>query len=381
MNVVHIVRQYTPSIGGMEEVVRNLAAHQLNNSPYTPSIITLNKVFRDSEKILSNRDNIEGVEVTRLNYAGSERFPLCPQVLKYITHADLVHVHGIDFFFDYLALTKHIHKKPLIASTHGGFFHTSFASSLKKIYFKTITRITVKSYRNIICTSNNDHDIFSIICKNNKTQVIENGVDIEKFNNCCAPNVTPTLIYFGRWSSNKGIYETLQLFSSIVKKSHDIPWRLIVAGRDYDLDEKSIKQHAVNLQVADKVDVYCNPSNSHLRNLIQNASYFICLSKHEGFGIAPIEAMSAGLFPILSSIPPFQSLVKATGLGMILDDQNIIENANNIIDDFKGMTIKTESEGTKRREECIKASLAYSWNSSAQQYIDAYDTSLRVTDL
>lgn len=32
IKVTHVVRQYLPSIGGMEEVVRNIALHQIRNS-------------------------------------------------------------------------------------------------------------------------------------------------------------------------------------------------------------------------------------------------------------------------------------------------------------------------------------------------------------
>ena len=38
----------------------------------------------------------------------------------HVRDADLIHVHAIDFFFDYFAVTKPIHRKPMIATTHGG---------------------------------------------------------------------------------------------------------------------------------------------------------------------------------------------------------------------------------------------------------------------
>ncbi len=36
LRVTHIVRQYLPSIGGMEEVVRNIARHQLRQGQRRP---------------------------------------------------------------------------------------------------------------------------------------------------------------------------------------------------------------------------------------------------------------------------------------------------------------------------------------------------------
>ncbi|RYZ86910.1 MAG: glycosyltransferase, partial [Proteobacteria bacterium] len=37
------------------------------------------------------------------------------------------------------------------------------------------------------------------------------------------------------------------------------------------------------------------PSQEQLGRLLSGAQYFVSLSRHEGFGIAAIEAMSAGL--------------------------------------------------------------------------------------
>ena len=135
IKVVHIVRQYAPSMGGMEDVVQNIARQQREHHDQLPRIVTLNRLFRNSSEYLAPEAVVNGVGVVRLPFHGTSRYPLCPQVLQYVGDADVIHVHGVDFFFDYLALTKALHRRPLVASTHGGFFHTAFASRLKKVYF------------------------------------------------------------------------------------------------------------------------------------------------------------------------------------------------------------------------------------------------------
>jgi hypothetical protein len=47
--------------------------------------------------------------------------------------------------------------------------------------------------------------------------------------------------------------------------------------------------------VSDAVHFVIDPSDDQLRSLIGEASYFGCLSAYEGFGLAAVEAMSAGL--------------------------------------------------------------------------------------
>jgi alpha-1,3-mannosyltransferase len=373
MRVAHIVRQYLPSVGGMEEVVRNLVQHQQAQTRFEPYVVTLDRVFREPAKLLPANETLDSVAVKRLPFSGSERYPLCPQVLNALRGADLVHVHGVDFFFDFLALTRPLHGRPLIVSTHGGFFHTKFAKRLKRLYFNSVTRACALAYRRIIATSENDGDIFSGISGGQRLKVIENGVDIQKFDGASSPTLQPTLIYFGRWSINKGILETLEVLAALCLQQPDTPWQLTIAGREYDLNADLILAHAARLHVASRVCVVPGPTNDDLRALIAKASYFICMSHHEGFGIAPVEAMSAGLIPVLSAIPPFTRLVESSGVGLILDAPNPADQARQISLLHERELQARRQSGEGQREAARAASQAYSWNKVAAQYVQQYD--------
>jgi len=373
MKVVHIVRQYLPSIGGMEEVVRNLVQYQHTQTRYQPTVITLDRVYREPNVPLPHSDLLDGIPVQRLSYRGSERYPICPQVIGALRDADLVHVHGIDFFFDYLALTRLWHGKPLIASTHGGFFHTKFAQGLKQVFFNTVTRTSALAYQRVIATSNNDGDIFSQVVKKRSLRTIENGVDIGKFADASSATLEPTLIYFGRWSVNKGLLETLDVVAALCALQPQAPWQLIIAGREYDLNADTILKHAAALGITDRIVIFPNPSNADLRTLISKASYFICMSRHEGFGIAPIEGMSAGLVPILSEIPPFRQLVDSSGSGLILAPNTTPAAQARQIADFHTLQESMSSGDTTRRATACRAVTPFSWTGVAAKYVEQYD--------
>src|SRR5450830_1537075 len=272
IKVVHIVRQYSPSIGGMEDVVQNIARQQREHHDQIPKIVTLNRLFRNSDEFLAPEAQINGVGVVRLPFHGTSRYPLCPQVLQHVADADVIHVHGIDFFFDYLAVTKPLHRRPLVASTHGGFFHTKFASKLKKVYFNTVTRASCLAYDKIIATSDNDGAIFRHIVKPPKLTVIENGVNVEKYHGLVSDVPTQTLIYFGRWSVNKGLLETLALFKQLHDRQQG--WKLIIAGREYDHSADELRARTAELQLDASVTIVPNPSDQELAALIGQASYF-----------------------------------------------------------------------------------------------------------
>ena len=52
MKVVHVVRQFHPSIGGMEEVVLNIARRHLQASDDRVEVVTLNRLFNGGENRL-----------------------------------------------------------------------------------------------------------------------------------------------------------------------------------------------------------------------------------------------------------------------------------------------------------------------------------------
>ncbi|MGB3608798.1 MAG: glycosyltransferase family 4 protein [Cellvibrio sp.] len=368
INVTHIVRQYLPSVGGMEEVVRNIAMHQARTGQQHTRIITLDRLFRNTSERLPKREEIGGVEVVRLPYYGSSRYPLCPSILGQLGSTDVVHVHGVDFFYDFLAVTKWWHRRPLVLSTHGGFFHTSFASRMKEAYFATVTRLSAKAYNQVVATSANDGQLFSRIMSEPKLKVIENGVDVDKYHDQSSRTLQPTLMYFGRWSSNKGLLEALQLMAQL--KVRDPRWRLIIAGREYDHSLAELQGRVAELGIQDHVQLAANPSDEEIRSLLQQASYFICLSRHEGFGIAPIEGMSAGLTPLLSDIPPFQRLAKRSGLGFTISTNAPLDTA---IDSLLQLHAEGQDAYLARRRIAMSFSRQYAWPRVAERYLELYD--------
>lgn len=362
LRVAHVVRQYHPSVGGMEEVVRQIVRHQ-RDAGQRPEVVTLDRLFRQHGEPLAHSEEVEGVPVHRLPYAGSTRYPLCPQVLGELHEADLIHVHGVDFFFDYLAATRWLHHRPLVASTHGGFFHTTFAARAKRVYFHTVTRASARAYARLVATSDSDGRLFRPIVDGARLMVIENGVDVLKFHDRAAPTPRTTLIAFGRWARNKGLDETLALLARL--RARDPAWRLILAGREYDHDAAALGAWAAERGVAEAVEIVPNPGDAELARRIGEASYFVSLSRHEGFGLAAVEALSAGLQPLLSDIPPYRRLVERSGLGLIVRD----------VDEAAAALVAGHASGLAGeacRGRALAFAAAYDWREVAGRYLDLY---------
>ncbi|HEX3141780.1 MAG TPA: glycosyltransferase family 4 protein [Rhizobacter sp.] len=369
LRVVHVVRQYLPSRGGMEDVVFNIARMQRDLHDQQPSIVTLDRVFRQSG-VLPADEVLDGIPVHRLPYSGSERYPLFPAVLGHLGAADVVHVHGIDFAFDYLSLMRWWHRKPMVACTHGGFFHSSFAQRAKKLFFHSVTRYTARGYRRILASSANDGEMFRQVVPQERVRVIENGVDIDKFADAASPTLQPTILYMGRWGAHKGLPRAFDLLAAL--RAIDPAWRLIVAGREYDLDRNALALLALEKGVSAAVTLMPNPDNDAIRAAMGEASYSVCLSSHEGFGLAAIEAMSAGLVPVLSAIPPFERLAAETGLPLIVP-QDAQEAA--------ALVMQRHHELQQRRHVVVRAQAqvavqAYSWSRVVRDYVEEYERAI-----
>ena len=368
MLIVHVVRQFAPSVGGLEGVVRELSSRQVECG-FAVRVITLDRIFRpkgtSSETRLPVYETIDGVEVIRIPYWGSPRYPIAPRVLRYIRAADIVHVHGIDFFFDFLAITKGLHRRRLVLSTHGGFFHTPYASSLKSIWFRTITSMSMRAYAGVAAVSKTDFERFRRI-RPAGLYCIENGVNIFKLERAGSPFATKTMLCLARFSTNKRVDRLIAWVKEI--RQIDPAWSLTIAGRAADQSANDIREMVVRSGQQDAIFVLDAPTDQQVRGVMGRSSVFVSASEYEGFGLAAVEGLSAGLYPVLSDIGPFRSLVATTGVGKLVDFKDLRVAAAAFIDEWE--TISRNYPNV--RQACFEASRGYDWAAVSDRYLTLY---------
>ena len=366
MLIVHVVRQFHPGVGGLENVVRELARAQVKSGQRV-RVVTLDRLFSDtSQHKLPGRESIDGIEIVRIPYFGSSRYPVALSALRHIKDADLVHVHAIDFFFDYLAWTKPLHGRKLVVSTHGGFFHTDYAALLKRVWFKTVTRLSLKFYAGVAAISASDFERFNSI-RSSGMACIENGADVSTFRDAAADSFQKSIISLGRFAKNKRIDRLIEFARAL--RRHDPEWRLTIAGRPGDLQTEDVSALVAKAGLDDAVDVVASPNDETVRTLMRRSSFVASSSEYEGFGVAVVEGMSAGLFPLLSEIPPFRRLIARTGLGMTIDYSLPEAGARLLLRDLS----KIASRYKEQRAACMQAASAYDWPGVCQKYSALYD--------
>ena len=365
MRVVHVVRQFNPGIGGLENFVLSLAKQQRMEG-VNAEVVTLDRLFSKPSTRLLRHDSVEGVPVHRIGFFGSSRYPIAPEVLSCIEPFDIVHVHGVDYFCDFLAATRLLHRKPLVLSTHGGFFHTKFAGFLKPAFF-TPSRVRPCGNTGACLPAAPTMKPFFAKVAKRRLRRIDNGVDTSKFADAASRKFVPTLVYFGRFSSNKGLDRLIDAFDVL---RDEVPRaRLHIMGRDWDDLLPSLKERIGAARHGTAITVHENPTDDDIRRVIASSSFFVSASQYEGFGLTLVEALAAGLLPMVSPIPSFASILggSETGAPIKFEDAEAAgkEMATFITESAKGYGA--------RRSGAMQLSARYAWPKVARRFVREYE--------
>lgn len=363
--IVHVIRQFLPNRGGLEDVVSNLG-RQIVKHGYRVRVITLDSLFTDRDKTLPHHETIDGIEVARIPWSGSTRYPIAPQVFRHLSDADVIHVHAIDFFFDALAWGRLLHRKPMVVTTHGGFFHTKNYAALKKVWFRTVTRFSAMAYRKVIGCSMSDLRQFSEIAPN-RTIVIENGADIGKFSDCASKAARRRIMTIGRFSVNKRLEKLIDAMAPLTAANPD--WHLDIVGVEYDLSRQDLMNQIERLGLGDAVTIHVSPENDTIRDIIRQSSIFASASAYEGFGLVALEAMSAGLLPVLNGNEAFATLGERHRQIVMTDFSDTPSAAAALETAYERLA----TNGKAIRTELLADARAYSWDVVADRYIAVYD--------
>ncbi|SDD76934.1 Glycosyltransferase involved in cell wall bisynthesis [Sporomusa acidovorans] len=137
---------------------------------------------------------------------------------------------------------------------------------------------------------------FGMSISKEKTCVIRNGIDIDKFNFTKGKEKNKNIACIGNINYRKGIDLLLQFFYELIQ--NDSEYRLFIRGDYQDLRyQMAIDTMLQELQLQDKVIFVDRVDN--LNNWLKNMSFIVSSSIEESFHYSVGEGMLAGLKPVI----------------------------------------------------------------------------------
>jgi alpha-1,3-mannosyltransferase len=322
MRILQVCHHFRPCVGGVERHVEDLCKNLIERG-HESDAACLDSCANKKET-LPHYEEYKGIKISRLPFIDLGIYKIAPGVLKLIKKYDVIHVHGLGFFSDFLAITSFFHRKPLILTTHGGIFHTHRFSLLKKVYFNFWCRLILKKFRQIIAVSKNDEALFSRISP--RVTYVPNGVDIKDFPPTDRKTEKNSLLFVGRLSKNKGIDNLIKMIYFLKKEIPDV--KLYVVGEDWEDMLKDLKKMVEELELRENVFfVGAVKDRGKLLDYYLRSQIFVSASQYEGFGISVLEAMASGRVVAVNDIDAFKTFIENGENGFIVDYSNPKEAA------------------------------------------------------
>jgi alpha-1,3-mannosyltransferase len=349
-------------MAGVERFVMDLS-HHLQRRGIRSEVLTLNRCFY-LPGTLPTRETVFGISVVRIPYLGGQRLFFAPGVLRFVPDYDVVHVHNVDFFADFLTLTKLLHRKPVIVSTHGGFFHTKKLALFKNLYFRTVTRLLLPHADRVLAVSGPDRDLFAPLVS--RITLVENGVDFGRLAGVRKAIEPGLLLYVGRLVSNKrvdNLIRGLALVRRAVPQAH-----LALVGCDYEGIADRLSELAAAQGVAEAVTLAGQVPDPVLSDWLTRAHLFVSASEYEGFGISVLEAMSTGTVPVVNALPAFRAFIEHGENGFLTDFSDPEQAARTLVRALQTDLDALAILGQRARQ----TAAGYAWDNVISSFISIY---------
>ncbi len=320
IRVLHICRRYRPFVGGTEKYVHDLAAAQAATGREV-TILTLDRDIAGTMRGLPGRETDDGLEVIRLPGWGTRQvaFTFRPdRIWREIARHDVVHVHDLRFGLATAIVGGVAARRPRIFHTHGLIYHSGEGGRMKRLamrsFFGPLLRLGAVL---TVASSESDRDLLlrDAPYLARWTVTYPNAIPLAPLVGLERRPTPGRVVSIGRIVPNKALTDLVRAMSRI----RDVDWSLVLAGEP-DPDELArIRAVVDELAVQDRVKVVLGFREEEMPGLLASASLAAFPSKGEGFGIALLEAMAAGVPVLANRIPAHQALLVGDLAGRLVE--------------------------------------------------------------
>jgi len=233
----------------------------------------------------------------------------------------------------------------------------------KKLYLNLFEMPMARHSSAIRAVSTSESHNLGRIFKNTKLQVIPNGVFIKPLPLSKTSKVIQYL-FLGRLHQKKGVVELVIGWKKSILNNNP-QYRLVIAGPD----DGELLQLSNHISASENIEYVGPVFGGKKDKLFAESTFFVLPSHSEGLPTSILEAMSYGLFLLISSgcnLPEVFSL----NLGMRVEP--VVDVIAEKLTESSHLSIETRNETTLRAREFV--SMNFSIRSVAMQQLEFYQT-------
>lgn len=316
---------------------------------------------------------------------------------KHIEDYDLVHVHAIFSACSSLAMTiARKHNVPYIVRTIGLLDRWSLSQSVlrKSLFLKALEHKNLKGAATIHATSELEAEqilafdpslnveivplgITDVLRPSDPTQTIDTNIDhvltksrsqaqIELKQQLSIDPSCPMLLFLARLHPKKGLE---RIVSALADTASLNTAHLLIAGSGEPQYERSLHHLCEQLGIAERVHFLGFLKEGQKRQALLGSDLYVLPSANENFGISVLEALNAGLPPLVSTGVALHDLVAKESLGGVIDLDAPSTNLGDSITLLLSSPDDLQAMGMKARRYTQEH---YSWTSIATELKTIY---------
>jgi glycosyltransferase involved in cell wall biosynthesis len=312
MKILHVYKDYTPVLGGIENHIRVLAEGQARRG-HDVTVLAANRGWRTSI------ETVRGVRVTLVPRLGTiASTPICPSLLHWLSRleADITHLH-----FPYppgeVAYLLMGRAAGMVITYHADIVRQRH---LLRLYEPLLTRVLERANRILVTSPAYVESSRYLRTVRDKCVVVPIGIEVKRFERRGGESGTsvrarwnlpldrPVAVFVGRFRYYKGLEYLLRALPLVP----DVHLLLVGGGPLSD----SMRALAAALGVASRVVFTGDVADGDLPACYAAGDMFVLPShtRAEAFGTSIEEAMAAGLPIISTEIQTGTSWVNQDGL-------------------------------------------------------------------
>jgi glycosyltransferase involved in cell wall biosynthesis len=331
MRILQVCPKYYPSIGGVEEHVRNISEKLAKKHQITTATT-------DPTGDLPKEEIINGVRVMRFkSWAPSDSYFFSRRLYRYLGinsgDFDVVHAHSYHAFPALYAAQTKTRNKLVFTSHYHGTGHTIFRSLLHRPYEMLGKKIFGKADR-VICVSDFEKNLITkkLNVNSEKIAVIPNGLNLEEFGRLLRPKKNYTkILCVGRLEKYKGIQYVVRVMPRMTENTF-----LEIVGKGHYMGD--LIKLASRLHVDRRIMFAQDLSREELLKKYSEADLFVSLSKHEAYGMCVAEALACGTPCVVVGSSALRAWVDNRNCFEVSDPANL-EELRHIIEDTIGRNV------------------------------------------